>query len=88
MSKAVLKPCPFCHSPAEQPEGMKPISGKTMRPQWNIRCGMYCVTMTRGSRAEVIRDWNTRGGVRPDRTMTPSKQAETDEKPPRLKPWY
>ncbi len=47
--------CPFCGGPAKQPHKFN-TSGTT----WIIECNTYCVGMRRGTKQEVVRDWNTR----------------------------
>lgn len=51
-----LLPCPFCGHPASEPHKLNP----TGKPTWQINCGEFCISMRRGSRKEVIQDWNTR----------------------------
>ena len=55
-----LKPCPFCGATAADPYKEKPRLGRTMCPVWEISCGWHCVAMRRGSRKEVVADWNKR----------------------------
>lgn len=59
MSKIELKNCPFCGMSPKEPE-KRPQSG---RPIWDITCKLYCITMTRTSKKEVIQDWNKRTGT-------------------------
>jgi|GEM_PF-2564782 len=56
-----LLSCPFCGMPAVGPELENPGKG---RPNWKIRCNQYCVSMRRGSKNEVVADWNTRAAQR------------------------
>lgn len=51
-----LKPCPFCGREPHPAERESPKG----RPIWIIRCGQFCFSMRRGSKKEVISDWNTR----------------------------
>ncbi len=57
-----LKGCPFCGAPAEEPYRHEPRLGKTPRPLWQISCTWHCVSMFRGGRAKVVKDWNKRAG--------------------------
>jgi hypothetical protein len=51
-----LFPCPFCGASAGKPENIRP--GKT--PLWQISCAVFCSQIRRGTKGEVIRDWNRR----------------------------
>ncbi|MGD2065584.1 MAG: hypothetical protein PVI43_00255 [Candidatus Bathyarchaeota archaeon] len=51
-----LLPCPFCGAPAAPAVNETP----TKRPTWRIGCINYCVSMRRGTKRDVIADWNTR----------------------------
>jgi len=53
-----LLSCPFCGHPAQSPEK----ENATGRAVWMIRCSVYCVSMRRGTKKEVVNDWNTRKG--------------------------
>lgn len=57
---AELKPCPFCGAAADKPYREKAPLGKTRRPRWEIDCSCHCVRMVRGSKTEVVKDWNRR----------------------------
>jgi hypothetical protein len=60
MATIELKPCPFCGAAAEPPYKEKPRLGQTMKPIWEVSCSWHCVAMYRGSRKEVVKDWNKR----------------------------
>lgn len=62
---AELKGCPFCGAGARQPENIRP--GKT--PVWEMSCGMFCRFIRRGTKTEVVTDWNKRSA--PERQSTP-----------------
>ena len=59
-SKKELKPCPFCGSPATEPEKISQAG----RPLWRTGCVLFCVSMTRGSKSLLKQDWNTRTSER------------------------
>lgn len=56
-SPVELKPCPFCGAGACQPFQVN-FSGS--QRLWEIGCTVYCVSMRRRSRTDVVKDWNTR----------------------------
>lgn len=55
-ASTALRPCPFCGAGVNEPINETP--GK--RPTWAISCTQFCITMRRGSRKQVVTDWNTR----------------------------
>lgn len=55
-----LKPCPFCGTAANEPVKEQRRLGSAARPMWEITCAWYCIAMRRGTRRQVIQDWNTR----------------------------
>jgi len=59
MKEVQLKRRPFCGAHATQPQNVTP--GK--RLTWEIACAVFCSFLRRGSRAEVIRDWNKRAAI-------------------------
>lgn len=52
-----LLACPFCGGPARGPDNENADGGK---PIWAIHCYQFCIKMRRGSKREVIADWNKR----------------------------
>lgn len=56
MKKIILKNYPFCGASAQQPEKLSGFAS----PYWRIECSLFCVSITRRSKKEVVNDWNTR----------------------------
>jgi Lar family restriction alleviation protein len=53
----VLKPCPFCGGPAQEPDNDAKAG---QNPRWSISCYQFCVSIHRGTKKETIAAWNTR----------------------------
>ena len=55
-----LRPCPFCGANAKEPHDERPYGTSGDDRSWAISCGVFCVTMRRHTKGQVIKDWNFR----------------------------